>query len=538
MRISEIETCLQAYDEKKGWGRSLLKEEPHVAELRALYEKIRQDRDRSLTSDELLDLVIICLGKKNWNGSASSDLFLDLFSRLGGKEAYQSLYDKGLLTADHVARIERVAMIYTEQLAELIIFFEEYSPESVILLDELDNYLLCNNTDRLKSLAEDGLLCAEAIRMMGTRGSQAYKLLLLQELHRLGFYNAGILAEVVKDTDDKRISTLYAILRCLGESNCELLTQESVMAVVTLEGNRIFPVKEWISRLALRDLLSQDNFNILLTVGKRVKPETGKHYELNALEEVALNNVLDCFKSAKWNLTRYLAALMLSDVPYQLYLGTNELRKLPLSPEQAEKALDALFQEPHQHELLIKHIQLLLDKDFFHDGALNFLTKHAGNQELAIILLGVLVKYNCCDEDTLALLDEKKLVNLATVEALETLEKNEFLDVYGITMLLKEPEHMFLAATNLSNSAKDALDHDNSAEQENVAASETVGRTVFANKPTQVFFSPNPNPREIADYPCETALGRFMENVAWDDDTGSDDDLSPVSFNFTSWWPQ
>ncbi len=106
MKISFVKALLKQYDDKKGSFRSL-KDEPHIAKLRAFYNTL-SGPDRDLTPTELYKLLLIGLDKKTSNGSTSCLVFDNLFSQLGGKESFQFLQDKKLLNAETVTSVYKM----------------------------------------------------------------------------------------------------------------------------------------------------------------------------------------------------------------------------------------------------------------------------------------------------------------------------------------------------------------------------------------------------------------------------------------------
>ena len=141
MKKITIKKILERYDNHKGYGRSFIKEEPHIKELRSFYNDLKEV---NLSPSSLLKLAMILIGKNTRiDTTESGKTFEGLVNRLGGYDALDTLNAAKRLTAENVAFLEKYHA-EAKALAPVIVSISKNIPPSSIKI-------LFNAAERMKN---------------------------------------------------------------------------------------------------------------------------------------------------------------------------------------------------------------------------------------------------------------------------------------------------------------------------------------------------------------------------------------------------
>ncbi|KTD11236.1 hypothetical protein [Legionella jamestowniensis] len=352
MKILKIKEYLDSYDANKGYGRSL-KEEPHIAELRQFYlERVKKAGDE-LTPEELRQLVKICLGKKNWNGSESSNTFDALLKELGGRNALQRLKENKQLSVTNVGLLEKHKE-YAENLSLLIEVLKGYRLDASLteFAHELHLPQLHEKLKDIASLKEAKVLTKQTLLLTANSPAPCTmtKCILLLQEH-------GITGEAIN---------------CLSSSTLMSSTYTILTLLVSINPKLISPNLSAICKLGQHTL---DFLDILKELAQAKEAVTQKHIEicvnphlLNARERIT--SILILFREAGWNSEANLFRLLESVIKNEhlkIGLAVVTLPKNKLKPEQAQFILDALFNYPQFYNSLTNAVIILTQHELLTD---------------------------------------------------------------------------------------------------------------------------------------------------------------------------
>ncbi|KTD49057.1 hypothetical protein Lrub_1408 [Legionella rubrilucens] len=377
MKISFIKNCLTNYDKNKGYLR-VLKDESHISQLRVFYNELGGDKaeDRELNPQELLKLVTIALGKKNWNDSQSADVFTEIFKQFGGKEAYQYLVDKNGLTAENVALLEKNVAAYSRNSQEIggLAILLDYSSQSVpplslsVLSDEslyFDLVSMYNKTGCLTRLKKDGLLSKNALLLIAKCKDVEVAEQLIRLMNAQNSFNDANLLSLAKNPD--ALEPIFQILTSLGQKDvfpptfCDVTTLFSFNAVTATN------FKHYLQGIEQQCLKSKTT----------AAPEIGKkllaHAETLANQNpLVMEKALSVFKQQGWIITDYLDYLLaIKDA--NLYYTVLNMAKLSLEAVYLPRILDAVKAEATHYRTIVSGIVHLKEKNALTEEHLIFI---------------------------------------------------------------------------------------------------------------------------------------------------------------------
>ncbi|ASQ45541.1 hypothetical protein [Legionella clemsonensis] len=352
MKILKIKEYLESYDAKKGYGRTV-KDEPHIAELRQFYhEQVKEIREE-LTPEKLLELVKICLRKKTWNGSESSNTFEALLKELGGRNALQRLKENKQLSATNVVLLEKYKE-FAENLSLLIEILKGY-PLNPPLSDFIHEIPLSFLHERLKdiaSLKEAKVLTKQTLLLIANSPApcaMAKSIILLKE--------SGITDEELNFLAfSPLLSSLHSVLSILASINPKLI-RGNLSAICNLSQDTL-DFLDILKELAhAKEALTQSHIEICLN--SKI---------LKAKDRVV--SILLSFREAGWNSEINLLELLESVIKNEhlkIGLAVEALKKCKLQPEHAQLILSTLFQSPQFYSSLVEAVAILSENKLLSD---------------------------------------------------------------------------------------------------------------------------------------------------------------------------
>ncbi|MFC7780472.1 hypothetical protein [Legionella taurinensis] len=377
MKISFIKNCLTNYDKNKGYLR-VLKDETHISQLRVFYNELGGDKagDRDLNPHELLKLVTIALGKKNWNDSQSADVFTEIFKQFGGKEAYQYLVDKNGLTAENVAFLENTVSVHSRNSQEIggLAILLDYSSQSVpplplsVLSEEsllFDLVSMYNKTGCLSRLKKEGLLSKNALLLIAKCKDVEVAEQLIRLMNAQNSFNDANLLSLSKNPE--ALEPIFQILTSLGHKDvfpptfCEVTTLFSFNAVTATN------LKHYLQGIEQQCIKSKTT----------AAPEIGKKLMAHA-ETLANQNpgvmekTLSVFKQREWIIADYLDYLLaIKDA--NLYYTVLNMAKLSVEAVYLPLILEAVKTESTHHRTIVSGVVHLKEKNALTEEHLIFI---------------------------------------------------------------------------------------------------------------------------------------------------------------------
>lgn len=360
MKISIIKDCLDNYVANAGVVRTYIKNEPHINKLQEFYKKIK-GKDRDLTSEEQLRVVIIALGKRNTNGTQSCITFDELFRHLGSKEAFEYLFERGQLTEANVLYIEKYKHI-ASSLSQFIVLVSEGIPSAETILAELmANVDLSNIGGKLKdieSLVKAKMLTPSVLMLLAK--SEAYSGVsdILFLLYRHGLYKEENIARLSKNI--MSFLNIRKILLTLEEASPELMLQSNVTPILELDLN-LYRFSCIIEELHKAKELKQGNLKTLFSYTEALKKGSW------------LKEILSNFSQGGWDIEQNLEAILATGDEWDIKTATDDLLKLKLNPAHVKLVLDVLFKYPQQRYQIISGIETLLKAKLLDDNNLTLI---------------------------------------------------------------------------------------------------------------------------------------------------------------------
>ena len=326
MKNTFVITHLVNYDKNRGYGRWIVKDEPHIKELRGFVAGI-EGKERDLTAAELLSLVRILLGKPNRSEEQlSSQIFKSLAQAFGGFEVLDFLQQKGALNDQCLGFI----LSLNDKLSSI------YRPQLLKVSRDL--------------LADD---CLFLFEFLDTSAKQDHLIFYVMFLDCLFEHCLPInkFLPILKDT--KEIIFAHSVTKTLINSKPVLLTVDNVTSILQLK--------------------QPCEFNQHLEELPITQTQLASLFELDGKLGYWSPDIIKIFKTAEWDLNPWLQQILtsgghsytLSQAIARFEKNKNLTNKLSLvlpclfaNPKQALNFVEAL-EIVSKSELLEEDLQLL-----------------------------------------------------------------------------------------------------------------------------------------------------------------------------------
>ncbi|CEG58700.1 hypothetical protein [Legionella fallonii] len=337
MKRITIQKALEEYDSNKGYGRTLLKEEPHIKELRSFYEELTED---NLSSSSLLKLALILIGKNTRTDTTESGkTFKGLVNRLGGYEALDILNAAHQITEDNVAFLEKHPT-KAKALAPIVVSISKNTKISFV------KKIFCA-MEKMKKPQELIAVFEELELMSRTENSHFFiDALSLLNKHNL---NSDEVIPLLKETE--HIIIIHKILETLAERNPSLITLPNLINILKIKKIHTFhglfknlpPDQKSLDRLfQTNDTLAQSYW----------------------CKDILIN-----FKEAGWDPHPFLETILGKEINgLELKRAITKLIELKLKPERLPLILHTLVTHSNESTIVMDAVETLhkegLDEHF------------------------------------------------------------------------------------------------------------------------------------------------------------------------------
>ncbi len=330
MKRITIKKALENYDEKKGLGRTLLKEEPHIGELRAFYNELLEKKEKNLSPSSLLKLAHILIGKKTrTDESESGKTFEELVKGLGGYKALDALNAAHQLTEDNVVFLEKHPT-EAESLASSIISITKNTsvPTMKNILNAAEQL---NNPQDLSAFFKD----LEII----SRSENAYFFIkILSLLNKYGLKSDEVTSLFRLDN----VISIASILDTLAETNSALITKPNLISILKIKKPYVF--------IDLYEHLPPNQSSL------------DSLFEANdTLEKCSWSaDILLNFKNAGWDPQPYLKAILGGEINgWELKSAIEKLTKLKLKLDTLTFILQTMFSHSDNSTVILEAVIIL-----------------------------------------------------------------------------------------------------------------------------------------------------------------------------------
>lgn len=327
MKRITIKKALKRYDKNKGYGRTLIKEEPHVKELRNFYDELKED---NLSPSSLLKLAQILIGKNTRTEmSESGKTFEGLVNQLGGYEALDTLNAAKQLTEDNVAFLERHPND-AKALAPLVITISKNIAAS-------DKKKIFYAVEKIKN--PPALIAVFKELELITQTKNASFFINVLSLLNKGDLNSDEVLPLLKETD---IIIINSILKTLAEKNSSLVTLPNLMNILKVKHHYIF--------LDLLKCLppNQESLSSLFQAN-------------DALDKCYwAKDIIINFNNAGWDLQPYLEKILSGKIDdWALSSATARLVRMKLKAELLQFILSTIFAHSNESSELLDAVETL-----------------------------------------------------------------------------------------------------------------------------------------------------------------------------------
>lgn len=331
-----IKAVLEEYDTNKGYGRALLKAEPHIKELRSFYEDLKGD---DLSPASLLRLAQILIGKNTrTDTSESGKAFEKLVGKLGGYTALDTLNASKQLTKDNVVFLEKHPQEATA-LAPLIV-----SISKTTIASEMQRVF--SIAEKLKN-PQELIAVFKELELMSHSENAYFFIHTLSLLNKHDVHSDEVIP-LLKGTEE-HIIIISQILETLAAKNPSLLTLPNLINILKMKQHH-FDFHTVLKILPL----DQKSLDILLRVNETYT--LGQHYWL---EDIVKN-----FEKAGWDLQPYLEDILSGRTNgWAVRRVTAELMRLKLKPELLALILPAILTHSHESTELLDAVKILQKED-------------------------------------------------------------------------------------------------------------------------------------------------------------------------------
>ncbi|STY28850.1 Uncharacterised protein [Legionella wadsworthii] len=374
MKRLTIKKSLERYDSNKGYGRTLIKEEPHIKELRAFYKDLKEE---NLSSSSLLKLAQILIGKNTrTHTQESGKTFEELVVKLGGYEALDTLDAAGQLNEENVAFLERHPSEAVE-LAHLILSISKKVPTP----DIKDLFSAAEKLDNPKQLMYVFKIIEQCTRTPS--GAALYNILTLLNQHGLNSDEVLPILEAKRILDEVESAIkINQILLALAAKDSSLMTLHNLTHILQLENYPIF--YELLVLLPLNQKTLESFFQAKDT------------WENNYWTKHIITN----FNKAGWDVTPFLDVLLREEInDWELKEATAKLSQLKVKPEFISLILQTIFLHSNESAALIDAVEIL--------------SKENGNEDFLKVSFAI-PKYSNLIAQALVILREANLYHETT----------------------------------------------------------------------------------------------------------------------------
>ncbi|MFT4058052.1 MAG: hypothetical protein QM652_00730 [Legionella sp.] len=408
LRIT-IKKALEQYDNNKGYVRALIKEEPHIKELRRFYEELKED---NLFPASLLNLALILIGKSTRTEQSESDkTFEALAKKLGGYEALDILNNSKQLTEESIVLLER----YPTSGKTLAAFIVSISKNTLVG----DRKKIFHALEKIKNHQELITIVKELELISRTEDAHFF----INVLSILNNYdlNSDEVLPLLKET--KHIIGINKILETLAKENPLLITLPNLINILKAKKHFLF------CELFLNLPPNQQSLDSL--------------FQANDTLNYWSKNIIINFKKGGWDIQLYLGTILSGKVDdWALNTATEELIKLELKSECLPLILQTIFAYSNECRALIEAVKTLnkegLDERFL---KLAFEVPKYSN-EVAVALV-VLQKARCFNEITQKYVCSNPKYALGLAQFWIQFSKAKCIDLSLRESMLKQPQRNF-----------------------------------------------------------------------------------------------
>lgn len=336
MKRITIKKALEQYDSNKGYGRTLIKEEPHIKELRSFYVELKEE---DLSPSSLLKLARILIGKNTrTDTSESGKTFEELVNALGGYEALDTLNAAKELTEDNVVFLEKHPK-EAKALASNIVFFSKNTAASA-----MKN--IFNAAEKMKN-PQELILIFKELELISQRENAVFFIDALSLLNRHGL-NSDEVIPLLKESE--HIIFIVQILKTLVKSNPALITMPNLISILQIKKPYIF-------------------LGMYKNLPPNQKSLDSLYHANDTLDQcIWSQDILKNFKTAEWDPQPYLQAILSGKLNgWALTTATTKLVDLKLKAEIVPLILSTTVTHSNESVELVKAVNILnkegLDED-------------------------------------------------------------------------------------------------------------------------------------------------------------------------------
>jgi hypothetical protein len=335
-----ITKALTRYDTNKGYGRTLIKEEPHIKELRSFHDELKED---ILSPGSLQKLALILIGKNTrTDTSESGKTFENLANKLGGYEVLGLLGGAKQLTEENAAFLEKHP-VEVKTLAPLILYLSKSTAPATIKI-------IFNAMEKLKNSQELIAIFTE-LEGISRRDKVSFFMSTLSLLNNHNL-NTDEVMPLLRGTEHfNQIVMINKILKTLADKNPSLITLPNLVNILKIKYHTIFHDLFEILPPDQESLDSLFQSNNTLDNSSRTK------------------DLIANFKKGGWDLHSYLKTILSGKVNgWTLWHATTKLSALKIKAEVLPMILQAIFAHENNSIELVAAVEVLnkegLDEQF------------------------------------------------------------------------------------------------------------------------------------------------------------------------------
>lgn len=393
LEIKDIQEYIQQYERKMGYGRWVVKSEPHIKELNDFIIQLSAEGKTVFSSNDLLKLVQIILRKKNRdNVQLSSQVFISLANYFGGYDILESLNE-------------------------------------VALLNEKTTELLLNNALTPKLLFS-GIIDHQTLIYVLQRVSvplgfkvTPHHLTILNFLQDQGFPSTALVGPLIR-IDVAHLPLIEETISLLKSASEPLFTLANVIKIFKLQ--------------------QSDQLNTLLN---QIKPLTEK--KLNCLfnsQPISLTRygyvieLIDDFKEMRWNYDDYLVQLLSDQQLSETFKkAIHTIKELNILPTELEYILSTFFLKPEDCNKLAHAIRTLSEYNLVKND-IEAVFDCSITANTVAMAINALKKSNIYNPDTSAIICSKPGNALTIAQFIAKLQEADYLTPRAIEALAAYPD--------------------------------------------------------------------------------------------------
>lgn len=402
-----IEKALEQYDSNKGYVRTLVKDEPHIKELRNFYSELTED---TLSPSSLQKLALILIGKNTRTSETESGkTFENLVNKLGGYEALDTLHAANQLTGDNVAFLEK----YSTEARELVPLIVSISktPESGNIKE------IFSIVEKTKTRQERITAFKELELIALTKNAWFY----INTLSLLNGYdlNTSEVIFLLKGTEN--IIFINQILISLIEKNPSLVTLTNLINITKLKSPYRFH--------ELFQCLPPDQHSL------------DGLFQANATldQSIWFKDIFSNFRQAGWNPHPFLGLILGGQIDaYTLKAATTKLMKLQLKPDLVPLILHTMILHSKEANVLADAVEIL-NKEDLNENFLKYCFELPQCADKLAAALITLQKEQCYNDTTKTYISSSPEHALGLAQFWVQFSQGEYSDSSPRDVMVKQP---------------------------------------------------------------------------------------------------